>query len=374
MSAERRFGRATLGRASNLFGLGAGFLAANLRGPRSSLRRRPDHLCFYVTYRCNMRCRMCGIWTRQDSAGADELSTEDIDRLLADPLFADLEYVNINGGEPNLRADLLDLAALFLERFPRLKAVSLNSNGLPAETCVRNVRRMSELYAKRRVHLSVSISLHKVGPDFDAIAGIPDAYHKVMRSLEGLREARGDGDFYLSVNCVMTPLNIRSLPEMAAWSEREKIPVNFALGEVRDRFCNAEMSSAIRFRDEEKKPLVEFLRGLARQKRTYRQHALRYDQLADIVERGEKRTLACHYAMGGVVLGSDGLLYYCKNCKAIGDARARSAQEVYFDPANIRYKREELFRTVCPVCPPYTYNLAEVKKDLLKILGYLGWG
>ncbi len=374
MSAGRRFGRSGPGRASNLFELGAGFLAANLRGPRSSLKRRPNHLCFYVTYRCNMRCRMCGIWNRPDPAGADELSAADIDRLLADPLFADLEYFNINGGEPNLRTDLVDLAALFLERFPRLRAVSLNSNGLPAETCVRNVRRISELYAKHRVRFSVSISLHKVGPGFDAIAGIPDAYPKVMRSLEGLREARGKGNFYLSVNCVMTPLNIRSLPEMVEWSEKEKIPVNFTLGEVRDRFCNAEMSSAIRFRDEEKTALIEFLRGLARKKRTYRQHALRYDQLAGIVERGDKRTLACHYAMGGAVLGSDGLLYYCKNCKAIGNARARSAQEVYFDPENIRYKREELFRTVCPVCPPYTYNLAEVKKDLLKILGYLVWG
>jgi len=373
MSQGHSSGRSRLHGTSNLFELGGGFLSANLRSARSVLRRRPNSMCIYVTYRCNMRCRMCGIWTQQERYEANELSPGEFGRVLSNPLFSELEYVNINGGEPNLRTDLVDIAALFVEKFPRLKAVSLNSNGLPAKTCARNVGRMAELYQKHKVRFSVSISLHKVGQDFDAIAGIPDAYGKVKESLDGLRAANRDGGFYLSVNCVMTPMNVRSLPEMLDWSEREKIPVNFTLGEVRDRFYNAGMAADIKVREEEKQALVEFLRRLGRKKRLYLQHALRYDHLADMVERGARRALACHYALGGVILGSDGILYYCKNSKPIGDAKVRSAEEIYFDEENIRYKRDELFRTVCPVCPPNTYNIVEVKKDLLKILGYLAF-
>src|SRR4030043_2255348 len=138
MSEGRSSGRSGLRRVSNVFELGGGFLAANLRSPQSALRRRPDSMCIYVTYRCNMRCRMCGIWTQQDRYQAGELSAEEFGRLLSDPLFSGLKYVNINGGEPNLRPDLVDIAALFVEKFPRLEAVSLHSNGLPAQTCPRN--------------------------------------------------------------------------------------------------------------------------------------------------------------------------------------------------------------------------------------------
>jgi len=367
-------GRSEFRRLSHLFELGGGFLAANLRRPRAVLERRPDSMCIFVTYRCNMRCRMCGIWTQEERGAANELSGEEFGRVLSDPLFSELKTININGGEPNLRTDLVDLAALFVEKFPRLKAVSLNSNGLPAQACARNVGRMAELFHRHNVRFSVSISLHRVGPEFDGIAGIPDAYSKVKESLNGLKAANRDGGFYLGVNCVITPLNIRSLAEMLEWGEREKIPVNFTLGEVRDRFSNVGLASDVQIPEEETKALIDFLRTLGRKKRAYLQHALRYDHLADMAERGAKRALACHYAMGGVILGSDGLLYYCKSSRSIGDARVRSAEEIYFDEENIRYRRDELFRTLCPVCPPNTYNLAEVKKDLLKILGYLAWG
>jgi len=362
-----------LRRVAGVFELGGGFLAANLRSPRSELKRRPDSMCIYVTYRCNMRCRMCGIWTQQDRHEAGELSAEEFGRLLSDPLFSGLKYVNVNGGEPNLRPDLVDIASLFVEKFPRLKAVSLNSNGLPAKTCLRNVERMAKLFKKHKLRFSVSISLHRIGPGFDAIAGIPDAYHKVKESLDGLRVMQRDADFYLSVNCVMTPMNVRNLSEMLEWSEREKIPVNFTLGEVRDRFYNAEMAEDIKLQEEGKKAIVEFLRRLGRKKRLYLQHAFRYAHLADMVECGTKRTLACHYALGGIILGSDGLLYYCKNSKSIGDAKVRSAEDIYFDAGNIRYKRDKLFGAVCPICPPNTYNLVEIKKDLMKILGFLVW-
>lgn len=353
----------------------AGTAAALLLG-RLGLRRRrgpkPQALCLYVTYLCNMRCRMCGIWTRAGEAAASDLSLADLRGILSDPLFSELAFVNINGGEPNLRPDLADLAILLTDALPRLRAVSINSNGLPTEAAISNIRSLARAFRGRGIRFSVSVSLHGPGRSHDRATGTPGAYDRVMETLSGLRRLRAVEAFYLSVNCVITGGNLGDLEAMLEWGDREGIPVNFTLGEVRERFLNLGMERSVRVGDRE--ALVGFLRRLSRDKARFGQHALRYAHLADLIEGRTRRALACHYALSGAILGSDGLLYYCKNSRAIGDARKRSAAEIYFDPANQAYKRDALSGEACPNCPPNTYNEIEVEHDLFKLAWFWMFG
>lgn len=324
-------------------------------------------LCLYVTYRCNMRCRMCGIWTQSQASQETELSLEQFRRILSDPLFSKLEFININGGEPTLREDLVPLAAMLTETFPRLKAVSINTNGLPPEKTVLQIQGLARLFRERGIQFSVSVSLHGPGEVHDRVTGTPGAYARVKEGLDRLREMRAKEDFYLSVNCVITDLNVRFLESMLDWSEREKIPVNFALGEVRERFLNREMGRTVQVGSGDQAALVRFLRGLSRDKARFGQHALRYRHLADMVEGRTKRKLACHYDLAGTILGSDGLLYYCKNSKAIGDAKETAPRNIYFDPGNLAYKKQALRNSACLDCLPNTYNLIEVERDLFRL-------
>jgi len=327
----------------------------------------PRAMCLYVTYRCNMRCRICGIWTQAAKYKESELSLEQFRSLLSDPLFSELEFININGGEPNLREDLVQLTEMLINLFPRLKTVTLNSNGLPAKKMVDNVQKMSVLCQKKDIRFSVAISLHALGKEYDEIAGIPHAYFLVKEGLDSLKELRLKKGFYLSTNCVITDLTVHSLDKMLDWSDEEQIHVNFTLGEVRERFYNLGMARAVQIQNQDRADLVRFLRRLSQQKGKFFQHALRYAHLADMIEFKKKRTLACHYALAGVILGSDGLLYYCKNSKAIGDGKEKQPLKIYFDPLNLAYRRESLFWKKCDECPPNTYNIIEVEKDLLKI-------
>jgi len=113
------------------------------------------------------------------------------------------------------------------------------------------------------------------------------------------------------------------------------------------------------------------LRNIAKSKTTFLQHALRYAHLADMIELNKKRTLACHYAMGGLILGSDGLLYYCKDSRAIGNCKEKSAYEIYFDEDNLKYREKGLIKSKCYSCPPNTFMKIEVEKDLFKIMKFL---
>jgi hypothetical protein len=144
--------------------------------------------------------------------------------------------------------------------------------------------------------------------------------------------------------------------------------MNFVLGEIRERFHNLEMDHDTLIGDENREDLVAFLRKLADRKDIFFQHTLRYDSLADMIEFKHKRYLSCYYSLGGVVIGSDGALSYCPHSKEIGNGRGRSAMEIYFNPSNLRYRRESLQKDKCLTCPSYNFNRMEVEKDLWKVI------
>jgi len=328
----------------------------------------PTALTFYVTYRCNMRCRICGIWKTNNPAESPELSLEEWDRLFADPLFSKIEIVNINGGEPNLRKDLVPIVERLIARQRHLSALSLNSNGIPPEKTIFHADKIARLCQTKNIRFSISLSLHKIGDGLDDITGIKDSYAKVRQAFTGLKRLRRNQTFYLSANCVISRLNVSALDDMLAWSRREEIPINFVLGEVRDRFHNAEMREDVLIGDGDKPALTAFLRKLAGQKRTFGQHALRYRHLADMIEDGRPRSLACYYFLGGAIVGSDGQLHHCKFGDSIGNCRIGGAYAIYMDPRSINYKIHGLLRDRCLHCPPNTMNSMEVAKDFLKIL------
>lgn len=330
----------------------------------------PRAVCAYVTYRCNLRCRICGIWKR-DARKEAELSLAEWDRLLSDPLFSRLEVININGGEPNLRDDLPELARLFAGKFPRLRALSLNSNGLPAGRMAENARLISEICRRRKIRFSISVSLHRIGPAYDGIAGVGDAFAKVRESLSELKRLREEGGFYLGINCVITGLNVPGMEEVREWGAGEGMPVNFTLGEVRARFNNPGLAAAVELNGVQRKAVVEFFRRLGRERSPSNHHALRYRELSEMLERNVPRRLACHYAMGGVIVGEEGSLFYCKDSRPIGNCRERSALAIYYDPANLDYRSRELLGGKCRRCPPNTFNRMELEKDLVRYLWFL---
>jgi MoaA/NifB/PqqE/SkfB family radical SAM enzyme len=332
----------------------------------------PKSLCLYVTYRCNMRCRMCGIWKENIKEQASrELSLKELDHILSDPLFSKLEFININGGEPNLRLDLPQIVTLLHENFQNLKTVSLNSNGLPSNRAITNVKKIGQICRQNSTLFSVSISLHEVGKAFDKISGIEGAYLKVKETLDALKEIQNEYRFYLGINCVITKMNLSSLSKMLDWSEREKIPVNFTLGEIRERFNNLILAPDIEIENGSKQLLISFFETLAKNKSLFNHHAFRYKLLADMIKLDKKRNIACQYAMGGAILGSNGTLYYCKDSRGIGNCRDRSAYSLYYDKKNLLYREKKLLGEKCMRCPPNTFNRIELEKDILKYLAFL---
>lgn len=348
------------------------FIRYNCVLPLRAAPLLPRALLLYVTYRCNARCVMCGIWQGHEFSDArSELSLSELDRVLSDKLFAAIEYLNINGGEPTLRPDLADVVRLCLDKLPRLRHLSMNSNGLLTRPLVAATGSILAECRRRDIPFSLVIASHDLDSGLDAIFGMPGASRRQHATLAALRALDGQDDLSLSLNCVITNRNAAGLGQLQAWWAERGFPVNFILGEVRDRFFNDGMAADTVVSGAQKKEALVFLRRLAAGKSLTTPAAYRYHHLADMLERGTPRRMACHYAMGGVILGSQGDLYYCSHSRSIGNCRERPAHDVYFDADNLAYRKKRLLQDECARCPPNTFNRLEFQKDLLRFVTFL---
>src|SRR4030042_2994035 len=85
---------------------------ANLKLPRD--------LVLAVTYNCNSRCRMCNIWK---SEPLPLLALSEYEKLPDS-----IKDINLSGGEPFLRQDLVQLVELLISKNPAVRII-ISSNG-----------------------------------------------------------------------------------------------------------------------------------------------------------------------------------------------------------------------------------------------------
>ncbi|MCD4690704.1 radical SAM protein [bacterium] len=128
----------------------------------------PTDCVVAVTYRCNSRCVMCDIW-KSDSDRERELVPEDYRWLPRS-----LKSINVSGGEPFLRDDLVDIVKVMRERCPRARIV-ISTNGLESERIESAMAQMSGV--------AVRVSVDGIGAAHEAIRRVPGAYEKAMKTV-----------------------------------------------------------------------------------------------------------------------------------------------------------------------------------------------
>jgi MoaA/NifB/PqqE/SkfB family radical SAM enzyme len=322
-------------------------------------------LAFLVTNRCNARCLMCSIW-KQENQLPHEISVGEFDRILADPLFKHLRVLNLNGGEPTLRSDLPELAAVALRRYP-LQQIGLVTNGLSPRRLLDQVDSLLKLVRDTKTRFGVCMSLHGIGDIADKVRQMSGTFEKAVASLEGLAE-RPEVD--LSVNCVITPVNIKGVRDFMEWGEKHALKIRFALGEVRERFYNQGLAQDVLLESMELKEVIRLFEELGRRTSFQLPSNFRYVELAGMLKQGTPRRLACMYYLGGAVLGADGTLFYCPHSRPLGNCLEKPPSEIFDSPDNLHYFRKLRLES-CPRCPPYTLTRMELEVEWLRVLGYI---
>jgi len=173
-----------------------------VRTTLSLFREHPILVIFDVTRLCNERCRMCNIWRTK----SDDMSCEEIAAVAKHLAKSGVSYVHIQGGDPTMRTDLLDVVDVF--NHVKIKPTVI-TNGILLKG------RLAEGLADR--HCNVSVSLDTLNPEtFQYIRGV-DKLDEVITNISNAPKVR-HGNW--SIGCTITGLSnleeIKALEQFSA--------------------------------------------------------------------------------------------------------------------------------------------------------------
>ena len=186
---------------------------------RDSYGRAITDLRVSITDRCNYRCVYCR--TGNEGALFSELPHADYLRIIRLFVALGIEKVRLTGGEPLLRAGLVDL----VRDLARLRTVS----GQPLDIAVTTNGHLLATLAQplKDAGLSrITVSMDAVDPEtFSAITRVPRSFDRV---LAGIRAASAVGLGPVKVNCVLLRgFNDSQIEQFADFSRRENVIVRF---------------------------------------------------------------------------------------------------------------------------------------------------
>lgn len=316
----------------------------------------PRVVQFPVNDICDARCQMCNIWQQKLD---QQVSPDEVRRIFASPLFRRVGAVGLNGGEPTLRRDLDQLAAALFDALPRLRDVSLITNGLHAARVVGQVEALARTVHARGGRLDVMLSLDGVGAVHDRVRGCEGNFESALRVLDHLL-ASGVADS-LRVGCTVIRDNVFHVHELLEFCKARGVYVKFRLGVPHRRLYNLTppppkqigkrvwlFTRPFDLDEDARLHFAEFLRGLVEdyepsflQRRFYR------SLIGQLVE-DRPRSAGCDWQHRGVTLSSRGELMYCAvQSRSLGDARTADPQALYF--GNAGYLKE-IVATKCASC------------------------
>ena len=155
---------------------------------RAVATQGPFHFIFFVTARCNARCRMCFYLDEIEQANANlhkELSLDEIKRIFSTLGF--VPYFSLSGGEPFLRPDLFEIIDAAAGSMSPM-AISTPTNGSMPERVIELYDKICPLHPD--VQFEVQVSLDGVGEVHDRVRRVPGLFGLVLETLTGLEQLR----------------------------------------------------------------------------------------------------------------------------------------------------------------------------------------
>jgi len=167
-------------------------------------QKRPIHLTFFLTRRCNARCPFCFyLKTDKPSEFDPELSLDDIEKISGS--MDKLLWLAFSGGEIFLRDDLVEISGVFY-RNNKPAVMLFPTNGLLPEL----IRERTERILKKCPNsiIAVKLSMDGLYHEHDALRNTPGSFEKTMstyHALKGLLDAHPN--FELGINTVFCSEN-----------------------------------------------------------------------------------------------------------------------------------------------------------------------
>ena len=332
----------------------------------------PVVLILNVSYKCDSKCVMCNSWKLPYH---DDLTTDDYRKAFSSDLFRSIEYIGITGGEPTLRRDMVDLVRIMSDNMPRLRKMTLNTNGFVTERVVPVLEGIIDVANERDFLFGTRVSLDGVGDSHENIRRVWKAFDRSMKTVRAMQELQKKKFFNFGISFTFTSQNMDEGERIYDFCKEEDLNVVFSIARYSElAFGNMDLVESTELKPEDFPRLTEFFRDRVRESGPLDGDALLYQAYSKMFSNGMRRTMPCPSMDQGVLLNPNGDLHYCENSSKIGNVRTDDPVESYYGAENLA-QRQMVIDKICPSCAsPCFVNAAAMKQvfPYLKFLVELG--
>jgi len=285
---------------------------------------QPRSALIATTFKCNARCVMCNIWRVKEHNDLKPEEYADLPRSL--------EHINVSGGEPFMRKDLVEIVAVLAQRCPDAHQV-ISSNGFLPDVLEEQVGRMLKITRK----LGVRVSFDGVGAVHEEIRGTPGAFDRCVRSVRVLHQL---GLKDLGIAFTASDGNLEQIDKAYQLSLDLGVQFSFAAAQSSTIFFQADGNSMLTrravFAQQVDSLAARELRGW-HPKRWYR--ALFETRLKHFV-LGQMPFNGCSAGSNSFYLSPDGTVFPCNIMNApLGNLREQSFAELWSAPRAVEVRR-----------------------------------
>lgn len=176
---------------------------------RSLTSKSCSHVQWFITRKCNYRCKGCEVWRKQDTR---ELSTGEVKRGLDILKKLGVIEIVLSGGNPLLREDIGEIIKYSSRNF----ITTVYDNGSMA------VKKIDEL---RNADI-VAISIDSLNPEKnDYIKGVKGAWENSMKAVKRLHEE----GIPVGVSPTISQLNLYEILDLTEYFINRDVPLWYCL-------------------------------------------------------------------------------------------------------------------------------------------------
>jgi len=284
-------------------------------------RLLPFSLVVSVSFRCNSRCRTCGVWRKP----SDDMTLEEWTQIFA-RLGRTPAYITFTGGEPFLRPDLAEMVhSAYLHCRPTV--ITIPTNGLLTRRIVEQVETMCRVAPKTQI--GINLSLDEVGERHDEIRQVSGNWERALATWDALKEVQQKyANLVLTTHTVISRFNIERFPEIY-FGLSDLQPDSYITEVAEERVELDTIDWLITPPPKLYAPVADFLsqqarthptKGLARITQAFRAE---YYQLAKRVLFEQKQVIPCYagWASGHIAPNGD-VWSCCIRAEPVGNLRA----------------------------------------------------
>lgn len=312
---------------------------------------------------------MCNIWKMKPK---NELSFEEWEKAMEDPIFRNIEALTISGGEATMHPKFLEIIELFINSMPKLYSLGLITNGFMTDFIVGRVEKLAQVCQDRGIHLSLSVSVDGAEKMHGDIRRIPDAFKKSTATLLAFKKMQQKfKNISVGSGSLILKQNLFDLEKTEAWFKNNKIPLNFQIVGFHETFVrNLDTQKDVDFDTKQKNKLFEVLEKLSKMGSIRNLRSYYWRDILHMYRDGKPRSTPCPFLKDQFVIDSFGDVYYCLSERPIGNFRGgKRISGIYYDKDNLQF-RKNMPKTSCPGCNSGCNVGYALAKDAKKFLWF----